>query len=262
MESWFSQFLAPLSFFASGLGVLTIAALATSLFLLWNWRLALLGLLGIQVGVAALVIPTQGFPVQPAAVQILVMALCVLLLSASAQSLRTPHAHPPPGSFLVRCMVVTLLLVSWELFDLQLSLPVISPTVSKLFVWLALCALVILSLSDAPLFAGIALLLWCIPIQVIVELAVPGHSLFVLIGMMEIVLALACSYLVLVDLAPVPPTPTITTDITFPEGSPARRRLPEVRGQGGATPPALPAPWPRPTGESVPEHSLTAKGSS
>jgi hypothetical protein len=262
MESLFSQFLAALPFFSSGLGVLTIATLATSLFLIWNWRLALLGLLGIQIGVAALVVPTQGFPIQPAAVQMMVMALCVLLLGASAQSLRAPHAHPPPGSFLIRCMVVALLLVSWGLFDLQLSLPVITPIVSKLFVWLALCAVIILSLSDAPLFAGIALLLWCIPVQVIVELAVPGQSLYVLIGMMEIILALACSYLVLVDLAPIPPTPAITTDITFPESQPAIRRLLPERGRSGANTPALPAPRSAPASESAPDRPLIARGSS
>jgi hypothetical protein len=145
--------------------------------------------------------------------------------------------------------VLILLLVSWQLFDLNLRLPLLTPAISRLMVWLALCALVMFSLSDAPFFTGVALLLWSIPMQAFVEVLVPGHSLSVLIGIMEIVMALACSYLIMVDVAPAPVQAPVPTDLGFPDQPPGLRpllpapRSPRVHPQlpGPATRPLLPA---------------------
>jgi hypothetical protein len=262
MEELFTQVLIKLHFFATGPGVLAIGTVATMIFLLWEWRFALFGLFVIQLGVAALAVRVQELSVQTAGVQVLVMGLCTLMLGLSAQQMQARNRFRAPGSWLLRLMALLLLLVSWRLFDLNLSIPLLVPVVARLFVWLALCSLILLSLSDTPLFSGVALLLWCIPMQVIVEILVPGHSLFVLIGMMEIVLTLACSYLVLVDLAPAVQPISIPTDISFPAQASPQPALPTaVRGRltaeptlGAANRPAIPT-------EPAPEAPLVVRGS-
>lgn len=259
MEAFFTQLFTALSFFATGPGVFAIGATATLLFLLWEWRFALIGLLLIQLGVGVLVVRIQGMPAQAVGIQLLVMGLCTLLLSLSAAQQRSPLALQPPGSWLLRLMAVVLLLVSWRLFDLNLPIPLLTAGLASLCVWLALCALVLLSLSDTPLFTAVALLLWCIPMQVVVETMAPGHSLFVLIGIVEIVLALACSYLVLVDLTPVAQPIPIPTDNSFLEPSPPLALpTPAVRGLLPSASSASTPHWPT---EPAPEAPFAARGS-
>lgn len=186
-------------------------------FLLWEWRSALVALIVLQVGVAALMVKVHGLTVEWAAVQIMVILLCTLLLSLSAWRMRDGQAAHSPGPWLLRLMVLALLLASWRVFDLHISLPMLNPPIVRLFVWLALCALTTLALGDSPFFTGVALLLWCVPIQAVVELLLPGHNLFVIIGMVEITVTLACSYLLLIDLTPKLEPVSVVTDSTFVE---------------------------------------------
>ena len=46
MDSFFAQLLANLTFFTTGLGVISLAALAAAMFLFWEWRTALMALIG------------------------------------------------------------------------------------------------------------------------------------------------------------------------------------------------------------------------
>ncbi|MCB0190222.1 MAG: hypothetical protein KDE31_38380, partial [Caldilineaceae bacterium] len=62
-----------LNFFASGLGLLTIGAIAVLIILLWDWRIALLGLIAIQVGVIVLVTKVYQLSLLWGDVQILVV---------------------------------------------------------------------------------------------------------------------------------------------------------------------------------------------
>ncbi|RIK44861.1 MAG: hypothetical protein DCC55_01270 [Chloroflexi bacterium] len=260
MDALFAQLLAQLDFFATGFGVLTTAALAASIFLFWEWRTALVALLVVQTGVATLMVTVHELPTQWAAVQILVILLCALLLSLSAQQMRGRQATRAPGPWPLRLMVLLLLLASWRVFDLQLSIPLLNPPVIRLFLWLGLCALTTLALSDSPFFTGVALLLWCAPIQSIVELLVPGHNLFVIIGMVEIVVTLACSYLLLIDLTPEPKPAPVITDSTYIERVPALPALPAPERPLLPDPGAVRPQPPRPTGPA-PDAPAVVRGS-
>jgi len=215
MEALLASFFLKLSFFASGLGLILIGAVATSIILFWEWRWAFVSVLVVQTGVCILVMHVHGAPQDWAALQIMVMGLCVLMLALSAQQTHTMMSKRRPGSLLLRSMAVLLLLASWQIFNLKLALPLISPTILPLFLWLGLCTLVLLSLSDDAFFTGIALLLWCIPVQAMIEILLPMPQLFILINILEILITLACSYLVLTGRAPVPEEQVIT-DLTFP----------------------------------------------
>jgi hypothetical protein len=93
----------------------------------------------------------------------------------------------------------------------------VNPELADLFVWLALCMLVMLGLSDNPLFATIALLMWLMPVQVITAIIVESPSLVALIGMLSLLLALAGSYLILVEQVSAEESAPVVTDIAFPE---------------------------------------------
>jgi len=69
--------------------------------------------------------------------------------------------------------------------------------------------------GDDPFFTGVALLLWCIPVQAIVEILLPIPQLFILIDIIEIVVALACSYLMLTARTLNLEENTVVTDLTF-----------------------------------------------
>ncbi len=211
LAAWFDN----LSFFATGLGLLTTGAVATSIILFWRWRLALVGLFVVQIGVAILVVRLHGVPLVWAATQLLVMAVCLPMLALSTQQVKATMASHRPGSWVLRGLTVILLLVSWRVFDLALPLPIIAPQIVQLFVWLGLCTLIILSLSDTPFFTGVALLLWCIPIQAAVEILLPGLRLHLLIAIGEILVTLACSYLILTAQTSVIAAEAIVTDLTF-----------------------------------------------
>ncbi|MEZ4622813.1 MAG: hypothetical protein R2867_45955 [Caldilineaceae bacterium] len=72
------------------------------------------------------------------------------------------------------------------------------------------------------------MLLWFIPIQAFIQVLLPDQRLFVFIGMAELLIALACSYLLLAYRMPLRRFSTVMTDVSFPaEGTP---------------PPALPGP--------------------
>jgi hypothetical protein len=226
MDELVAQLLPYLEIFASGLGILTIGVFATLIFLLWRWRLALVGLLGVQLGVIGLVVKVHNLPVDWATIQMLTLGFCVLLLGLSAHQVRLQTVQRP-GSWVLRTLTLVLLLVSWQIFNLRLPLPMLMPQVTQLFLWLGLCALLILSLGDAPFFTGVALLLWCIPIQAAIEIILPGHNLAVFIGMLQILITLACSYMILVEHTPAIQASSIPTDITFPAETVAPLPLPD-----------------------------------
>ncbi len=209
-----------LDFFASGLGILLIGALALLTVLLWEWRLTLVSLFVIQVGVAILAGKVHGLALQWASVQIMVMALALLMLLLSAQQVRPALQQQRPGSWPVRLSAAVLLLISWQFLEVDLALPMIAPRIAQLFFWLALCGLVLLGLSDTPFFTGIALLLWFMPVQAFIEILLPQHRLFVFIGMIELLVTLACSYLMLAQRLPSIRLRPIITDNLMGEGTP------------------------------------------
>lgn len=243
MDSFILWLLTTFDFFASGLGILTIGAVAVLLLFFWEWRSLLVGLCIIQLGVAVLVTHVHQVELKWTQVQILVITLSAAILLLSARQIRFALPYQRPGSWFIRLMAVTLLFICWRLFDIDLALPVVAPPLAQLFLWLAACALIMLGLSDAPFSTAVALLLWFIPVQAFIQILLPEFRLFVLIGIVELLSALACSYLMLAARLPTTVTATRQTDMTFP--------LPTASPRPALPPlPELPKPSPRllPTG--------------
>lgn len=205
-----------LNFLATGPGMLVTGLLATAIILAWEWRTSLICLVVVQFGVAAVAIFRQSIDIQWITVQTLTIVLCALILSLSVTQISGSPTSRQSGNGLLRLMIVILLYTSWRLFEINLAIPQIQSDVSVLFVWLGVCALVIMALSDNPLFTGTALLLWLVPMHVVVATLFPFTSLIVLFGVLELGLALCCSFLILAERLGDQEESPILTDITFP----------------------------------------------
>ncbi len=247
MESLIAWLLVTFNFFASGLGILTIAGITVVMLLFWEWRTLLIGLCVIQLGIVVLVTRVHQVNLEWGQVQLLVTLLSVGMLGLSAQQIRFAIPYQRPGAWFVRVMSVALLLICWQLFDFDLALPTISPPLTQIFLWLALCALIMLGLGDTPLFTGVALLLWFIPVQAFIQILLPEFRLFVLIGMIQLLTALACSYLMLTARLPVLESAAAPTDIAFSSTAPPMHALQApnpLPGQQPAQPSAQPSSQP------------------
>jgi len=217
MDSLTSWILTNLPFFSSELGILVIGLSALLIILLWDWRLTLVGLMVIQIGVVVLTTSVHQLSLEWGTVQLLVTALSAAMLAISAGQVQPFLRQQRPGSWLVRFSAVILLVVSWQFVDLKLALPLLTPQVAQLFLWLAICALLLLGLSGSPFYTGVALLFWFIPLQAFIQVLLPEYRFFVLIAIVEIFVSLACSYLLLAHRLPLYSQSAILTDIAFPE---------------------------------------------
>ncbi len=217
MDAITSWILLNLSFFASGLGILLIGLSALLTILLWDWHVMLVGLIVVQIGVVVLTTSVYQLSVEWGTVQLLVTALSAAMLALSARQVQPILQMQRPGTWLVRLSALILLAVSWQFVDLSFDLPLLTPQLTQIFLWLILCAVMLLGLSGSPFYTGVALLFWFIPIQAFLQILLPDHRLFVLIGIVEIFVSLACSYLLLAHRLPLQTRSAFLTDSAFPE---------------------------------------------
>lgn len=253
MDSLTNWILTNFAFFASGLGLLTIGAIALLIILLWDWRIALVGLVVIQIGVIVLATKVYQLPLIWGNVQLMVTTFVAGMFVLSARQVSTSLRLRRPGSWLVRLSAVILLIVSWQFVDLTFPIPLLTPEIAQLFLWLAVCALVLMGLSDSPLYTGVALLFWFIPIQVLIELVLPGRGLFVQIGIVELFVGLTCSYLLLAQRQPMQRERSVLTDVAFPMDATPSPALP-----GPQWAPRLENRIPRQQSETTPQQPFTS----
>ncbi len=224
----------PLSLFVTGPGVLFLGALAALIVLLWDWRVALGALALIQVGVAVLVVGAEGVPAQMMVVQTLVIGLCCTMLAMSGMQMQMTRTGRQSGNWFFRLLVLGLLAVALLSLDLQFTLPKVSPAIARLFGWMGLLALVMFSLGDHPLFTSVALLLWSVLGYALAAVYVPVPEVLALIGLVELTIGLACSYLIVAERLRLQPPPARNAPLLFEQSLPAA-------GEPAARAPVLPA---------------------
>lgn len=191
-----------LDFFATGQGVLLLGLLAGLIVLLWDWRVALLSLVIIQIGVAVLLTQVEAVSGQVMFVQTLIMALCATMIATAALQVQLRRSGRQSGGWLFRLLVLSLLGIALYWLDLSLFLPEVAPAISRIFGWIALIALIMLSLGDNPVFTITALLIWALLGQALAAIYAPAPEIMVAIGLMELVLGLTASYLLLAERLP------------------------------------------------------------
>lgn len=199
-------------FFTSDFFLWALVLLPAVGVLLWDWRAVLIALFMTELGVALAVTSLHTVATEWFVVQTLTIGLCclILALSMTQRNARLPVRN---SNWLLRAAALGLVGLMSLLLDFQLPLPVLDSQITELFMRLALVAFVLLSLSDSALFIGVALLLWCLIVQAITAVLLPISGLVALIGILELLLALACSYLLLLETMPERPPTTVRTDI-------------------------------------------------
>ncbi len=213
------QLFETLSFFATGGALMLAGVIAALMIVIWDWRIALGGLLFVQVTVSTLAVRIYGAESQWAAVEMAVTLLCALILGLSAAQVPNSWSVRQSANWLVRLLAVGLFYLIWRQIDVGLTLPGFAPLVVDFFSWLALVALLMVGLSDNPFFTAIALLIWFLPVHSVIHEVLPHPMVAVLIGGLKLLLALACSYLTLADRVPDTVGRLILTDITFPDAA-------------------------------------------
>jgi hypothetical protein len=224
MIEWMFQIL---SFLASNTGLLLTGAVCGLVILLWDWRFGLLGVCFIQLSAATAGVVLHGMAAEWAMIQsvVVVLVCLMLLLSARAHGLRPSIRQP--GTGVARGLLLGMFLAGAWFMEVQIALPGMDALVMELFVWLVLCAVMLLGLSDHPLYNGIGLLLWLIPVQVIVAVVTPIPVVVALVGLVVLVVGMAVSYLVYVEHLAAEERDLVLTDLAFPqqvrlEGAPSR----------------------------------------
>jgi hypothetical protein len=127
------------------------------------------------------------------------MGICILMLATSGIQVQMGRSGRQSGGWFFRLLVLLLMGMALQALDLSFVLPEFAPALARIFGWIALIALLMLSLGDNPLFTAVALLIWCVLGQVLAAIYAPVAEVTVLIGLVELVVALTCSYLIVAE---------------------------------------------------------------
>lgn len=197
-----SPFSAVASLLASGPGILLLSMLAASIVLIWDWRWALASTVALLLGVSSIVATLHSPTTLVTVSQWLAILVAGLLLGLSVRFHRAGATAQANSNWLLRLIALGFLLGVWWVIDPGVSLPLFSQVETDLLIWIGLCGLLILALSAAPFHTGIGLLLLTAPIQAMAPVLLAGSGLAVIIGIAQILLALACAYMTLTQPAP------------------------------------------------------------
>jgi len=188
--------------FTTPAGAIGIGLLAALMVVFWDWRVAIPALILTQWGVSSLLVQRFNMPVEWGGVFLFLAIMSGMLLALSALQVNWNRHVPRSGIMPLRILVVGMayLLISSQ--TLRLPIPLIDDTTVTLFTWLALVALLLLLLGDSPLHTGLGLSLWMVPVHAFSTILLPNPTLIVVVGTAQLIMVLACSYLMLPASAP------------------------------------------------------------
>ena len=233
---------------ATGPGILMLSGLAASAVIFWDWRWALGSTLAIMLGVTSIQAAIHAPTVLVSASQWLAALVAVAILGIAGRVRPGTPSSRASTNWLVRLLALAFLASAWWVIDPGVSLPNFTQVETDLLFWVGVCGLLMLSLSAAPLQTGIGLLLLTVPTMAMAPVLLPGSGLAIILGIAQILLALACAYLTLVE--PVPATrrraliPAVAPRAATPSTPrPARRPvlLPRQRAAAIQSPPEVSA---------------------
>ncbi|MDE0199590.1 MAG: hypothetical protein OXK78_15410 [Caldilineaceae bacterium] len=169
--------------------------------ILWDWRIALPGILLVQLGTSVLTGTVYGLAAPWPTVHFGVQALgCLILLLSILQTsnvqVRTSGEF---SSRLFRMLILGIAaLLVWRATE-GIDLPRLDDATKVLFIWFAAVALITLGMTETALFGSIGILMWLIPVQAFMSVLFPLPAVIVLLGILQILVALACSFLLLAE---------------------------------------------------------------
>lgn len=215
-------------FWSSATVHIFLAGLVTLPLVLWDWRAVLPGLLLAQLGIGQVMANVYGLPAPWATVHLAVLFCACLILLLSILQTKNLYVDRTErtGSVFFRLLVLGMAaFLVWSGAE-RVELPLLTDRTGLLFLWLLALAVLTLSLSDSVLFAGIGLLLWLVPVQALLSVLFPFPALIGLLGIAQILIALACSYLLVAEDEQLSLEARPSTDPGGPTYRPLRRSIP------------------------------------
>ncbi len=185
--------------FATGVGILLLSAVTGLLFLLWDWRVALLGAVFVHLGACSILVLVHDVPGLVAGGELLAVTLAAAMLASAGLVHADSKSLHQAGSWPLRLLTLVFVVIAWWYLDPGYTLPFFSQPETDFLLWTAICALAIWSFSGSPLMGGAAVLLWSTPMYALASVLLPGSGLPAVVGIADVLLALACSYLVLLE---------------------------------------------------------------
>lgn len=192
------------SLFASGPGLLLLAAMAGLIPLVWDWRVTVAALVSVHIAVTVMLAYLHGTPAMLTVGQLVAILVAGSLLGLAKWTRSGAPSPRQPAGWLVRLMAVAFIVLGWWFVAPGIGLPMMSQPEVDILVWVAICGLIVVTLTADPLFVGAAILLWLLPAYAFSIVLLPTSGMPALLGIAEILVALACGYLILVQ--PVPRT--------------------------------------------------------
>ncbi len=204
------------NFWLSSTPIIVIGLLAALVVLAWDWRISLPAVLLVQWGLGRLSAQRALIPEEWISVLSWVVAasLCMFVLSI-LQSGRSPRVGRL-GTLLFRSLVLGL--AAFLLYSAKIDawLPLIDGELTRLILWVVVCALLTTASTSDALNNGLALLLWLMAAEIAILTVTPASVVVVLLGILFLVVALACSYLIMAENVGLVDLQRPTTDAVFP----------------------------------------------
>lgn len=197
----FSPFSAMGLLLANGPGILLLSALAASVVLFWGWRWALPAAVATLLGMTSILATLHTLDALITVSQWLAIGVAGLLLGLAGR-FRPAGDERPNSNWLVRLVALLSMLGAWWVIDPGISLPLFTQVETDLILWIGLCGVLLMSLAATPLHTGIGLLLLSAPLLTTSAVLLPGSGLAIIVGIAQILLALGCAYLTLVQPLP------------------------------------------------------------
>jgi hypothetical protein len=172
---------------------------AGSIFVAWNWRLALVGAILLHLGIVSILVHIHDVPGELAAGQVVAVMLCAAMLGIAGWLQPQPLTLQQGTNWPLRSLALLFVLAAWWFLDPGYTLPMFTQLETELMIWTALCGLALWSFSGSPLLGGVAVLLWSVPLFALASVLLDGSGLAAIVGIADIVIVLACGYLALLD---------------------------------------------------------------
>lgn len=214
-------------FWLSSTPLLVAGLLAALAVLVWDWRISLPATLFVQLLIGQAAVQRSLIPDEWGRVFAWVMVGCLLILFLSIQQSAPAVMRGRVGTLLFRGLLLSfggLLLRSMNIADI---LPLLDAQMTRWIFWLALCAIFGVATGEGALQSGLALLLWLIGAEIVLLAVTPAAVVVVALGMLFLLVALACAYLLLAENLALAENTRPITDAVFPTGSPSRPALAE-----------------------------------
>jgi hypothetical protein len=214
---------------------------AGAIVIAWRWRLALAGTVLIHLGAASMLVYVHDVPGVVAAGQMGAVLLCAAMLALAGVLQPHPVSLEQAANWPLRSLALLFIFGAWWFLDPGYTLPYFTLLETELLIWTALCALVMWGFSASPLFGGIAVLLWSTPLFALAAVLLPGSGLAAVVGLADLLVVLACGYLVLLEPAARRAAPRTSAGL-LPRLRPAASRPWGLLRQPGQPRPGQPRP--------------------